>query len=142
MGAPGTGTGYILSKEVGQGAIEKIASMLTPEGNAAILVMNLVYNPDTLLPELMQQPTIEVAGDLTVTMGDVEKILAGNYWKQELYDYDVSNNLIYLGKHLLVSAAETDSSWWVWKLTWGSGLVTRKQGPIISAYSNRTGLGW
>lgn len=142
MGAPGTGTGYILSKNISTNSIDRVAAVSTPEGNAALLIANLVYNPNTLNFELMQQPIVEVAGDLTVTMGDVEKILAGNYWKQERYDYDVNGNAIYIGRHLSATEVEGDTAWWIWKLTWTDGAMTRKQGPITGTWTGRAGLGW
>ncbi|OGC77510.1 MAG: hypothetical protein A2Z27_02825 [candidate division Zixibacteria bacterium RBG_16_50_21] len=113
----------------------------TSDGRNAIYVANLVYNPDTLAFELMRQPVVNVGGDLTVSMGDVEALLSGNYFKQEMYDYSGSD-LIYLGRHLSVTAAEADTAWWIWKYTYGSGLVTRKQGPLVGAWTGRVGLGW
>lgn len=117
-------------------------TMQTPEGKNALLMVPCVYNPDTLGLQLMTQPNMTLEGELTVSMEGVEALLSDNYFKQIMYDYDVDGNIIYIGRHLVINAADTDTAWWIWKLTYSNGFLTRKQGPIIDAYSGRTGLGW
>lgn len=106
----------------------------------AIIVSPLVYNPSTLQYEWMKQPTVEV-GDLTVSMSDVETLLADAYWKQKRYDY-TSGNLDYAGHHTSVTAATSDAEWRVYKYTWSGTNITRIQGPITGAWDDRATLAW
>lgn len=88
----------------------------------------------------MQQPTLELNGDLTVSMGDIERLLAQNYWKEKRYEYDVDDNPIYIGYHTTINAATNNTNWYVFKYTWNGGNSTRIQGPSVGSWDNRAGL--
>ena len=105
-------------------------------------VYNRVWNPTTLAWERMKQPILELAGDLTVTLGDVEKLLAGHYWKDQRFSY-TSGDLIYKGLSTTHKAA-TDAGdlWWAWKYTWTSGELTRVEGPINCNWDDVDSEAW
>lgn len=100
-----------------------------------------VWNTATLAWERMKQPTLEV-GDLTVSMGDLEKLLGGHYWKDQRFAY-TAGDLIYKGLSTTHKAA-TDAGdlWWVWKYTWVSGDLTRIEGPINCNWDDRATEAW
>ena len=55
------------------------------------------------------------------------------------YEYDGSDNLIYIGIHDEEDAATDDSGWTITKLTWTSGNLTRKQ-KTTGAWNAKAGL--
>ena len=56
-------------------------------------------------------------GDLTVTMGDVEKLLADDYYSRlQPYLY-ASGRLKYICRNTDIDAALADTDWRIWKLT-------------------------
>lgn len=73
-----------------------------------------VWNTTTLEWERMQQPTVNI-GDLTVTMGDVEALLADNYWKRMKPYEHASTRPKYICKNVDIDANETDTDWYIWK---------------------------
>ena len=102
---------------------------------------NRVWNPTTLAWERMKQPSIDVA-DLTVTTGDIEKLLAGHYWKDQRFEFS-SGDLIYKGLSTTHKAStSTGNLWWIWKYTWSSGELTRKEGPLNDDWDDRASLAW
>ena len=64
-------------------------------------------------------------GDLTVTQGDVEKLLAGAYWLNTKLEYDASDQLIYKGCNDALAAADGDTDWYIFKYDWTSGNITQ-----------------
>jgi len=109
----------------------------TDEG--APYVIPLMWNPTTLAFELPKQPAIEFTGDLTVTMGDVERLLADNYWKDKRLDW-TSGDLDYMGVNVTAGAATNAATWYVFKYTWASGNCTRIQGPVVGSWDGRPAL--
>lgn len=79
-------------------------------------------------------------GDLTVTMGDVEKLLAEAYWLNTKLFYDASDNCIYKCCNNDLSAADGDTDWYVTKYDWTGGNCTQIRMRITSV-TNRT-AGW
>jgi hypothetical protein len=71
----------------------------------------------------------------------IHKLLSESYWHDAKYAYS-AGDVIYIGKHADHDAATSDGSWYVWKLTWAAGDLTRKEGPLIGAWDDRTTLGW
>lgn len=57
-------------------------------------------------------------GDLTISMGDVEKLLAGVYWLNTKLEYDGSDNCIYKGQNDNLGAADGDTDWYITKFDW------------------------
>ena len=104
-------------------------------------VQNWVWNTGTLAWERMKQPTVEIAGDLTVTMGDLEKLLANDYWKVSQYDW-TSGDLDYKGFNVTLAAADAATTWYIWKYTWSTGNPTKIQGPLVGSWTGRAALGW
>jgi hypothetical protein len=102
----------------------------------SLRVNNWVWNTGTLAWERMKQPALELTGDLTVSMGDVERLLADNYWKIKQYDY-TSGNLDYSGFNISASAADADVTWYVWKYTWVGANCTKIQGPAVGSWTGR-----
>lgn len=100
-----------------------------------------VWNATTLAWERMEQPTLEVSGDLTVSMGDVERLLAENYWKDQRLDWS-GGELIYKGLNIEHKAATDETTWYIWKLTWVGGELVRKEGPLVGGWNGRAALAW
>jgi len=113
----------------------------TSDGDNAIKIYNFVYNSSTLQWERMRQPTVDLNGDLTVTMGDVEAATNNTYWRKTLYDYDGDDNVIYKGVHITYNAADSDTGHYIIKYTYTGDNLTKKQ-LATGAWTNRTGLSW
>lgn len=59
------------------------------------------------------------------------------YFKDKRYDW-TSGDLDYYGLAVVMgSATDTGDKWWVWKLTWSSGDLTRLQGPVNCNWDDR-----
>ncbi|MBE9592714.1 MAG: hypothetical protein IMF19_04470 [Proteobacteria bacterium] len=99
-----------------------------------------VWNVDTLAWERMEQPMLELSGDITVTMGDVERLLAEYYWLKFKYDYDGNGNCIYKGKNVSLSAADGDTDWYITRYDYTDNDCTEKRVRITS-WTNRA-AGW
>lgn len=119
----------------------EVTPILADDTSQSLRVANLVWNTATLAWERMKQPTVELTGDLTVSMGDVEALLAGNYWKESLFDW-TSGNLDYMGLNVVLGAAEAAATWYVFKFSWTLGNITRCQGPIVGSWTGRAAMGW
>lgn len=102
-----------------------------------------VYNPSTLDWERMKQPTLELTGDLTVTLGDVERLLANQYYlRMKPFSY-ASGRIKYICKNTDIDANETDTDWFCWKFTDAS--PPEHEGPRQGAVNNEAavnGLSW
>lgn len=59
-------------------------------------------------------------------------------WAETQYEYDVSNQPIYEGRHKTEGASDSDNGWYIWRYTWSSGNMIRKQGAKIGSWNNRT----
>jgi len=106
---------------------------LIEEGDLS-LVPVAVHVYDTTLLEWIrgQQAIINATGDLTVTMGDVESLLAKYYWKNTQVEYNSSNNPIYIGRNTDLSAADGDTDWYITRIDWIGNNWTRKRVRITS----------
>ena len=91
-----------------------------------------VYNTTTLEWERMVQPKIELsAGDLTVTLDDVERLLSNQYYKRtKIYAYS-SGRIKYLCKNTDIDAGTTDTDWLCWKFT--DAALPDSEGPRLGA---------
>lgn len=69
-------------------------------------------------------------------------IVAGAYFDDCRYAYDVNDNMIYMGFNLIHKAATSDSTWNVWKFTYSGSNLVRKEGPLEGSWDNRASLGW
>jgi len=99
-----------------------------------------VYDTDLTTWIKGQQAIVEASGDLTVSMGDVEALLANYYWKNTQVDYDSDDNPIYIGRNISLTAADGDTDWYITRIDWTSGNWTRKRVRITS-WTNRA-VGW
>jgi hypothetical protein len=73
-----------------------------------------VYNTTTLAWERMKQPTLELTGDLTVTLGDVERLLADQYYQRGKTYTHASGRVKYVCRNTDIDANETDTDWFCW----------------------------
>lgn len=80
-------------------------------------ILAYVYNPTTLAWERMRQPTMEFGGDLEVTMGDVERLLGQAYYKRDKPYTHGSGRIKYICQNTDIDAAETATTWLIWKYT-------------------------
>jgi len=106
-------------------------------------ILNWVYNPSTLAWERMKQPTVEIAGDLTVTMGDLEALLADHYYQRMKPYTHASGRVKYVCKNTDIDAAEADTDWLCWKFT--DAAIPEKEGPrlgAVDAEATVDGLAW
>lgn len=62
-------------------------------------------------------------------------------WDRTEYEYDSDGNPIYIGKAQFLNKPTSQDGWYIVKLTWSGGNVTRKQ-KAVGAWDNRTSLGW
>jgi len=103
-----------------------------------------VWDPVGMVPVRMTQPTINIDGDLDVTISDVEALLADRYFQRSKNYYDSKGNLTYKCRNYDVDALETDTDWLVWKLVYDTkSNLTDKEGPRTGAVdSEPSGLAW
>ena len=73
---------------------------------------------------------------------DIEISTTDEIWVKTLYDYNIDSNLIYIGKHTVSNAAESDPLWSIWCYTWVDVDLTMKQGPKVGSWDDRALLGW
>ena len=71
-----------------------------------------------------------------------EVIGLGAFWRDIQFEYDVSGNLVYHGVHYLHNVGDSDSSWEIWKYTYGDDGITRIEGPLPGAWDDRATLDW
>lgn len=104
---------------------------------------NKVWNTTTLDWDRMKQPILELTGDLTVTLGDVERLLADQYYKRmKSYAYG-STRIKYVCKNTDIDANETDTDWFCWKYT--DAAAPETEGPRQGAVNTEAavnGLSW
>lgn len=103
-------------------------------------INNWVWDTDAVAWIRMKQPSIEYSGDLTVTMGDVERLLAGIYWPKTKFDYDVDGNCIYKGCNDDLSATDGDTDWWITRFDYTLSVCNQKRVRKTS-WTNRA-VGW
>jgi len=106
-------------------------------------VMSYVWDPDALTVAKMTQPqtTINVDGDFTATVGDLEALSIGNYFKDVRYAYDGDGNCIYKGQHVTLDASTALTTWYITKYEYdGDNNCTQKRFRITS-WDDRA-LGW
>ena len=103
-----------------------------------------VWNPVTLTWDRMKQPTIELtAGDLTVTLGDVERLLSNQYFKRTKMYAHSSGRVKYLCKNTDIDAGETNTDWLCWK--YSDAALPSIEGPRSGAVNTEAvvnALGW
>lgn len=121
---------------------ELLVTVIADTVSRSLRTNNWVWNSGTLAWERMSQPqtTINIDGDFTATIGDLEALLIGSYFKDVRYDYDSDDNCIYKGLHLTLGAAESDGSWFIIRYDYTSGNCIHKRFRITS-WTNRT-VGW
>lgn len=117
--------------------------MLLGDPTSKSMRVNLwVWDTGTTAWVRMVQPSMNVdADDLTITMGDVEKLLSRNYWKDKRLEYS-AGDLIYKGFNTSHGAATDAATWYIWKHTWSAGDLTRIEGPLIGTWDGRADLAW
>lgn len=107
-------------------------------------VAQYVWNTSTLAWDRMRQPTIELtAGDLTVTLGDVERLLSNQYFKRTKMYAHSSGRVKYLCKNTDIDAGETDTDWLCWK--YSDAALPSIEGPRSGAVNTEgtvDNLGW
>ena len=77
---------------------------------------------------------MDISGYLITNNGDVRT-------KDERFEYS-SNLLIYKGENFTHDAGTDETSWHIWKFTWSSNTIVRKEGPLLGAWDDRATLGW
>jgi len=107
-------------------------------------ILNWVYNPTSLAWERMKQPSVDI-GDLTVTQGDMEKLLSDHYYLCMQPFLYASDRIKYICKNTDVEAIVADTDWLVWKFT--DADIPEKEGPRIAtsgiaAVADIDGLSW
>ena len=96
------------------------------------LHMNMwVWDTGTTAWARMTQPVVEFSGDLTVTMGDIEALLADNYYKRMKPYTHASGRVKYLCKNTDIDANTTDTDWIIWK--YGDSDIPEIEGPRTGA---------
>ena len=109
-------------------------------GTRTLRINNWVWDVGSVSWIRMKQPSIEYSGDLTVTMGDVERLLAGAYWLNIKYDYNANGELIYKGCNDDLNAANGDTDWYITRFDYTNGSVIQVRIRKTS-WTNRA-IGW
>ena len=71
----------------------------------------------------------------------VKAFVLGAFWGDSRYAY-TSNVLDYVGKHTSHNAQTSSDKWYVWKYTWSSDDLVRKEGPLRGAWDDRASFKW
>ena len=123
---------------------EEIIRLRLIESIKALRVAMFVYDTDTTSWVAMQQPVLNVGNlDLTVTMGDVEKLLAKQYYLRMKPYTHASGRIKYKCLNTDIDAGETDTDWFCWKYSDAS--IPEIEGPRQGAVNTEgtvDGLGW
>ncbi len=121
-----------------------IAMVEIDTGIFALATAPYDYNPESLAYEKKTKPYIHI-DDLTVSTGDLEKLLSDSYWQRvKPYSY-VSGNVKYVCKNTDIDALESATTWQCWKYT--DDDIPEKEGPRIATGGVATeaalnGLSW
>lgn len=89
------------------------AKLIRSEGDMnSLLVATHVWDSVAGAWVKAKQATLEV-GDLTVTMGDLEKLAAGWYWLSTKIEFDSNTpkRIKYVGLHTTMGVATSDAGW-------------------------------
>lgn len=89
------------------------AKLIRSEGDMnSLLVASHVWDAVAGAWVKMKQPTLAV-GDLTVTMGDLEKLASGQYWLSTKIEFDTNTpkRIKYVGLHTTMGVATSDAEW-------------------------------
>ena len=110
-------------------------------GVYALATVPYMWNTTDLDYDRAVQPGFET-GDLDITLGDVEMLLADMYWKRTKLFYS-GNNVEYVCYNTDIDANETDTDWYIWKLVYTGNNMTEKEGPRQGAVNvTPSGLPW
>lgn len=120
---------------------EQQAPVKLEETPQAMRVALLVWDSVALDWVKMEQPSLEFSGDLTASFGDVERLLIGNYFNDVRYEY-TGDELIYIGYNVVHKAAEAATTWVIFKLSYTSGNLVRKEGPLVGSWTDKGALAW
>lgn len=121
---------------------ELLVTVIADSVSRSLRTNQWVWSTGSMAWERMTQPqtTINVDGDFTASIGDIEGLLIGSYFKDIRYDYDVDGNCIYKGQHLTLSASQSDVNWYVIRYDYTDGNCTQKRFRVTS-WTNRAS-GW
>jgi hypothetical protein len=129
----------VAAKDTVEGVYEDVEVLELGDGKHGLIVIPTVFDPASGKFKLQTQPNILVDGDLTVTMGDLEKIGTNSYWKDRRMEWN-GDDLIYKAYHTSTDANQGDTNWYIYKYTWSSGDLIRLQGPAVGSWTNRASL--
>ena len=118
----------------------ELAGIEISPGVYALAVAPYDYNPEDLAYQKGTIPYIHI-DDLTVSMGDLEKLASNSYWKDVRRDY-TSGNLDYEALNTVHNAGTDATTWYIWKYTWVGNNCTRTEGPLIGSVDGQDSLAW
>ncbi len=123
---------------------EEIIRLRLIESIKALKTALYVYDTGTTSWVAMQQPTLNIENaDLTVTMGDVEKLLAKQYYLRMKPYTHASGRVKYVCRNTDIDAAETDTDWFCWK--YSDAAVPEIEGPrqgAVNTEATVNALSW
>lgn len=107
--------------------------------HSAVIIENLVWDPILMDWVRMEQPQLDVDKmDLTVTMGDVEALLADSYWKRMQPYLHGSGKPKYIARNTDIDANLTDVDWYIWK--YSDADIPTIEGPRIGAANSEAAI--
>lgn len=86
-------------------------------------------NVVNILTDSLGRLLLAFEGDLTATMGDVEKLLSGSYWQRSQPYLYGSGRTKYLCKNTGIDAALATTTWRIWKFS--DAAVPQTEGPRV-----------
>jgi len=93
----------------------EVINLYSDGTSKTLRINNWVWNTSSLAWERMKQPSLELTGDLTVTLGDVERLLAHRYYLEHRREFDALGRLEYEGWHTTFGAATNAAGWLIKK---------------------------
>lgn len=64
-----------------------------------------------------------------------------SYWGREKFEYDGSDQTIYIGRNKVQNASTALADWYISKITWDTGNITDVE-LLIGSWDNRATLNW
>lgn len=127
-----TGAKTLIGQASGDGDVK---SILVEPDVRGLRTAAFVWDTDTLSNIRMTQPISDIS--------DLENISKGAYYLSTRYDWDVSENPIYIGKNISLNASVSGTDWDIMKYTYdANNNPIYVQGPVAGQWSDRVNLGW
>jgi len=85
---------------------------------------------------------VDISDEIGGILSRDSLIALNSYWRIRVFEYDSTDNLIYMGCNQKIYSATSDNTWAIWKFSYTGTNMTGIQGPITGIWDNRVTLDW